>query len=66
MRHDGHGYGQELTNEGKWVEHAVCGLTGALGHTDGTVLVLGAGVGLQFEGVLVVDEGLGTLGHTGA
>lgn len=37
------------------------GLTGALGHTDGAILVLGIGVGLQFECVLVVNEGLGAL-----
>lgn len=42
------------------------GLTGALGHTDGAILVLGIGVGLQFECVLVVDEGLGTQGHARA
>lgn len=42
------------------------GLTGALGHTDGAILVLGIGVGLQFECVLVVNEGLGTLRHARA
>lgn len=42
------------------------GLTGALGHTDGAILVLGIGVGLQFECVLVVNEGLGTERHARA
>lgn len=41
-------------------------LTGTLGHADGAVLVLGIGVGLQFEGVLVVDERLGTQRDTRA
>ena len=44
----------------------VWGLTRALGHTDGAILVLGIGVGLHFKCVLVVDEGLRTLGHTRA
>lgn len=30
-------------------------LTRALGHTDGAILVLGIGIGLKFERVLVVD-----------
>lgn len=33
----------------------VLGLTGTLGHADGTELVLGVGVGLHFEFDLVVD-----------
>lgn len=41
-------------------------LTGALGHTDGTKLELGVWVGLQPEGVLVVNEGHGALRYTGA
>lgn len=41
-------------------------LTGTLGHADGAVLVLGIGVALQFEGVLVVDEGLRTQRYTRA
>ena len=44
----------------------VCGLTGALGHTDGAILVLGIGVALQLECVLVVDEGLRTQRHARA
>lgn len=48
------------------VRQRVWGLTGALGHTDGAILVLGVGVGLQFECMLVVDEGLGTQRHAGA
>lgn len=41
-------------------------LTGALGHTDGAKLELGVGVGLQPEGVLVVNEGHGALRYAGA
>lgn len=41
-------------------------LTGALGHTDGTKLELGVGVGLQPEGVLAVNEGHGALRNAGA
>lgn len=44
----------------------VVGLTGALGYTDGAILVLCIGVGLQFEFMLVVDESPGTKRHTGA
>lgn len=40
------------------------GLTAALGHTDGAKLVLGVGIGLHFECMFVVDQSLGTLGHT--
>lgn len=48
------------TKKPSWV------LTGALGHTDGPKLELGVGVGLQPEGVLVVNEGHGALRYTGA
>lgn len=42
------------------------GLTRTLGHTHGFILVLGIGVALQFECVLVVDEGLRTQRHARA
>lgn len=48
------------------IKQRVWGLTGALGHTVGAILVLGVGVGLHFECVLVVDDGLGTQRHAGA
>lgn len=41
-------------------------LTGTLGHTNGAILVLGVWVGLHFECVLIVQQGLRTLTHTGA
>lgn len=47
-------------------EQHVWTLTGTLGHADGAVLVLGIGVGLQFEGVFVVDQGLRAQRHTRA
>lgn len=40
-------------------------LTGAVGDTDGSVLILGVGVRLHLKRLLVVDQSLGTLGHTG-
>ena len=49
-----------------WVLGSTPTLTGALGHTDGAVLVLGARVALQLKGELVVDERLGALRHAGA
>lgn len=37
-----------------------------MGDTDGSVLILGVGVRLHLKRLLVVDQSLGTLGHTGA
>lgn len=48
------------------IKQHVWGLTGALGHADGAILVLGIGVGLQFECVLVVNDGLRTQRHARA
>lgn len=44
----------------------VWGLTGTLGHTDRAILVLGIGVGLQFECVPVVNDSLRTQRHARA
>lgn len=41
-------------------------LTGTLGDTDGSVLIFGIGVGLHLKRLLVVDQSLGTLWHTGS
>lgn len=41
-------------------------LTGALGDTDGSVLIFGVRVGLHLKRLLVIDQSLGTLGHTGS
>lgn len=41
-------------------------LTGALWDTDGSVLIFGIRVGLHLKCLLVVDQSLGTLGHTGS
>ena len=41
-------------------------LTGALGDTDGSILIFGIGVGLHLKYLLVIDQSLRTLGHTGS
>lgn len=41
-------------------------LTGALGDTDGSILIFGIGVGLHLKCLLVIDQSLRTLGHTGS
>lgn len=48
-----------------WILSCV-GLTGALGHTNRAVLVLGIGVGLHSICKLVVDHSLWALRHAGA
>lgn len=40
-------------------------LTWTLRDADGAVLVLGVGVGLHLKRLLVVNQSLGTLRHTG-
>lgn len=41
-------------------------LTGALRHTDGSVLVFGIRVGFHLKRLLVIDQSPGTLRHTGS
>ena len=41
-------------------------LTGALGDTDGSVLIFGVWVGLHLKRLLIIDQSLGTLRHTGS
>lgn len=41
-------------------------LTWTLRDADGAVLILGVGVGLHLKCLLVVNQSLGTLRHTGA